>query len=80
MKEQSFCNFMLAGVSLNDYGLKIPSPFTSLEISNGQVSSMTSWTLNYIVGGDSTNKINIAAFESLLYSAAQAASSYPDAV
>lgn len=79
MKKQAFCNFILAGASLNDYGLKVPSPFTSLQISNGQISSMTSWTLNCIVGGDSTNKINVAAFEALLYSAAQAASSYPDA-
>lgn len=79
MKKQPFCNFILSGVNLTDYGLKVPSPFTSLEISNGQISSMTSWTLNCIVGGDSTNKINIAAFEALLYSAAQASSSYPDA-
>ena len=79
MKKQPFCNFILSGVNLTDYGLKVPSPFTSLEISNGQISSMTSWTLNCIVGGDSNNKINIAAFEALLYSAAQAASSYPDA-
>lgn len=79
MKKQAFCNFILSGISLNSYGIKIPSPFTSLEISNGQISSMTSWTLNCIVGGDSTNKVNVAAFEALLYSAAQAASSYPNA-
>lgn len=78
MKKQPFCTFLLAGVVLTDYGLKIPSPFTSLEISNSQISSMTSWTLNCVVGGDSTNKINIASFEALLYGAAQAASKYPD--
>lgn len=79
MKKQPFCEFLLAGLSLTDYGLKVPSPFTSLEISNGQISSMTSWTLNCVVGGDSDNKINIAAFEALLYGAAQAASNYPNA-
>lgn len=79
MKKQPFCTFLLAGLSLTDYGLKVPSPFTSLEISNGQISSMTSWTLNCVVGGDSDNKINIAAFEALLYGAAQAASKYPEA-
>lgn len=79
MKKQPFCNFILCGVNLTDYGLKIPSPFTSLEISNSQITSMTSWTLNCVVGGDSSNKINVAAFEALLYSAAQAASSYPEA-
>lgn len=39
---------------------------------------MTSWTLNCTVGGDSDNKINIASFEALLYSAAQSAASYSD--
>lgn len=76
MLKQPFCQFLLAGVSLTDYGLKIPSPFTSLELTNSQITSMTSWTLNCTVGGDSDNKINIAAFESLLYSAAQSAASY----
>lgn len=76
MKKFPFVNFNLSGVSLNDYGLKIPSPFSSLEISNGQITSMTSWTLTCIVGGDSDNKINVAAFEALLYSAAQASSGY----
>lgn len=76
MKKQCFCNFVLAGVSLSDYGLMIPSPFSSLELSNSEINSFTSWTLNCIVGGDDSKKVNIAAFEALLYSAAQAASGY----
>lgn len=76
MKKQPFVSFTLAGVSLTSWGLKIPSPFSSLNISNGQISSMTSWELKVVVGGDSENRINIAAFEALLYSAAQSASSY----
>ncbi|MCM1226430.1 MAG: hypothetical protein NC320_03265 [Clostridium sp.] len=78
MKKQSFCNFCLAGVSITEFGLKIPSPFASLEITNSEITSMTAWTLNCIVGGDSSKKINIAAFEALLYSAAQSANSYPN--
>ena len=79
MKKQSFCSFMLAGVNLNDFGLEIPSPFSSLELGNSQVSSMTSWTLRCTVGGDSSRRINVAAFEALLYSAAQSAASYENA-
>ena len=37
---------------------------------------MTSWELKVVVGGDSDNRINIASFEALLYSAAQSANSY----
>lgn len=70
---------MLAGVNLNDFGLEIPSPFSSLELGNSQVSSMTSWTLRCTVGGDSSRRINVAAFEALLYSAAQSAASYENA-
>jgi hypothetical protein len=76
MQKQPFVNFILAGTSLTDFGLKIPSPFSSLELSNSEISSMTSWTLTCTVGGDDKNKINIAAFEALLYSAAQGASQY----
>ena len=76
MKKQSFCSFMLAGVNLNDLGLEIPSPFSSLELGNSQVTSFTSWTLRCTVGGDSSRRINVAAFEALLYSAAQSAASY----
>ena len=76
MKSSTFCNFMLAGVSLNEYGLIIPSPFSSLQLTNSEISSFTSWTLNVSVGGDDTRKINIAAFEALLYSAAQSANGY----
>lgn len=76
MKKQPFCNFILAGLNLNEFGNLIPSPFSSLEVNNGQISSMTSWTLRCTVGGDANRKINISAFEALLYSAAQAASGY----
>lgn len=67
---------MIAGVSLTEFGLKIPSPFCSLELTNSEISSFTNWTLNVIVGGDASKGVNVAAFESLLYSSAQAASSY----
>lgn len=76
-KVQPFCNFTLAGLSLTDFGFEIPSPFTSLELNNSEVHSMTSWTLNCIVGGDVSKKINASAFEALLYTAAQDASQYP---
>lgn len=76
MKKQPFCNFLLCGMSISEFGLKIPSPFVSLDISNSEISSMTSWTLNCVVGGDSTKKVNVAAFEALLYSAAQSSDGY----
>ena len=79
MNKTPFCNFLLAGVSLTDYGLYIPSPFSKLELNNSEVSSFTSWTLTCVVGGDSSRKINVAAFEALLYSAAQAAAGYNNA-
>ena len=78
MKRNAFVNFTLAGVSLNDYGLMIPSPFCSLDLNNSQITSFTSWTLQVIVGGDASRKANIAAFEALLYSAAQNAGRYPN--
>lgn len=78
MKRQPWCSFSLAGVSITDFGLEIPSPFCSLQISNSEIASVTSWTLNCVIGGDDKKKANIAAFEALLYSAAQAASSYSD--
>lgn len=67
---------MLAGVSLSEYGLEIPSPVSTLDISNSEVTSMTSWTLTCTVGGDYSRRVNVAAFEALLYSAAQSASGY----
>ncbi len=76
MKRNPFCNFNLAGVSITEFGLKMPSPFVSLELANSEIQSMTSWTLNCTVGGDASRKVNIAAFEALLYSAAQSASQY----
>lgn len=63
-------------MSLTDYGLEIPSPFASLQLENSEISSMTTWSLNVVVGGDYHKKSNIAAFEGLLYSAAQAADGY----
>ena len=76
MKKACFVNFLLAGVSITEFGLMIPSPFVSLVLSNSEIASMTSWTLNCVVGGDSSKKVNVAAFEALLYSAAQDASKY----
>lgn len=78
MKKQPFLNFTLAGVSLTEFGLSIPSPVASLEVANSEIASMTSWTLNVVVGGDISKKVNVAAFEALLYSAAQSASQYPN--
>lgn len=78
MQQNPFCNFMLDGVSITEFGLEIPSPFTSLELANSEINSATSWTLNCIVGGDDKRKINIAAFEALLYSAAQESNEYAD--
>lgn len=78
MKRQPFCNFALAGVSLTDFGLEIPSPFSSLDLSNSQITSMTSWTLTCSVTGDSSRSVNVASFEALMYSAAQSADGYPD--
>lgn len=79
MLKQPFCNFMLAGVSLTDFGLEIPSPFTSLTLSNAETTSMTSWELVCTVGGDYRKKVNVAAFEALLYSAAQDSYGYDNA-
>lgn len=78
MKKQPWVSFTLAGMSLTDFGWEVPSPFASLELANSEIQSMTSWTLTCVVGGDDTRKVNVAAFEALLYTAAQAASSYPN--
>lgn len=78
MFRQPFCSFCFAGVSLTDFGLKIPSPFCSLSISNAQISSFLSWELKVTVVGDDRKRSNIAAFEALLYSAAQDANKYPN--
>lgn len=79
MKKQHWCSFSMAGMSLTDYGLEVPSPFCSLSMANSEISSFSSWTLRVVVGGDDTRKVNVAAFEALLYGAAQAASAYPSA-
>ena len=65
---------VIAGLNVCDFGLEIPSPFCSLELSNSEVASYTTWTLNVTIGGDDSRKMNVAAFEALLYSAAQTAS------
>lgn len=77
MFRQPFCSFTLAGVSLTDYGLVIPSPFCSLSVTNAQINSFLSWELKITVVGDSKKNSNLAAFEALLYSSAQAAAQYP---
>lgn len=69
---------MIAGMSLTEFGLIIPSPFASLALENSEITSMTSWTLTCVIGGDANRKANVSAFEGLLYSAAQAASRYPN--
>lgn len=74
MLKQPWLSFSLGGVSLTEFGLEIPSPLTSLSLNNSQISSMTSWTLTVNVGGDDRRKINISAFEALLYSSAQSSS------
>lgn len=71
MKKQPFVNFSLQGVSLTDFGLSVPSPFCSLSLANSEQASYTTWTLGVAVGGDSRTKLNIAAFEALIYQAAQ---------
>lgn len=71
MKKQSFCVFQIAGMDICDFGLEIPSPFCALELTNSEVDSYTNWTLKVNVGGSTSRKANIAAFEALIYSAAQ---------
>ena len=78
MKRQPFVSFTLAGISLTNFGLKIPSPLTSLELNNSEITSATAWTLNISVAGSAERKANVAAFEALLYSAAQEANQYAD--
>lgn len=73
MYKNPFCNIVLAGVNLTSFGFKVPSPFCSLQLDNSEISSMTSFTLRCQVGGDSSNKVNVASFEALIYSTAQAA-------
>lgn len=78
MFRQPFLSFALAGVNLTEFGLEIPSPVCSLTVSNAQIDSFLSWELKVTVVGDSRKQSNIAAFEALLYSSAQAANSYKD--
>lgn len=78
MKRQPFVNFTLSGISITEFGLMIPSPFTALQLENSEITSMTSWTLSCIVTGEEDKKVNISSFEALLYSAAQTATGYSD--
>ena len=78
MKKQHFANVVLNGLNLTSFGFKIPSPFASLELNNSEVASATSFTLKCVVGGDASKQINVAAFEALLYSAAQNVSNNSD--
>jgi len=71
MRTQCFCSVTIAGMSITQWGFKIPSPFCSLTLNNSETDSYTSWSLDVVVGGDSTRQVNIAAFEALIYSAAQ---------
>ena len=71
MYRQCFVSFELAGLSLTEFGLKIPSPFCGLSIDNSEIDSYTKWSLSITVGGNSDQKMNVAAFEALIYSAAQ---------
>lgn len=71
MKKQCVVNFALAGMSITQFGMKIPSPFCSLTLNNSETDSYTSWELSITTGGDSAQRVNIAAFEALIYQAAQ---------
>jgi len=79
MLRQPFVSFSIAGISLTDFGLKIPSPFCSLSITNAQFQSFLSWELRATIVGDAKKQVNIAAFEALLYSASQASAAYSTA-
>ena len=76
MFKQPFVSFVIAGVNITDFGLKIPSPFCTLTITNAQISSFLSWELKVTVVGDESKRSNIAAFETLIYSASQDANKY----
>ena len=78
MKKQAWENFSLAGISITEFGLLLPSPFNRLELNNSEISSFSSWSLQVTVGGDANKRSNIAAFEALLYTSAQAANAYPN--
>ncbi|MCD8211642.1 MAG: hypothetical protein LUC17_01270 [Oscillospiraceae bacterium] len=76
MKKQPWINFILAGTDITSFGFLIPSTFTKLSLSSAEITSATSFTLYCTIGGDYRKQVNVAAFEALLYSAAQA--SYTD--
>ena len=72
MLRSPFASVVVAGVNLSSFGMLIPSPLSKLSIENSEVASMTSFTIRCVIGGDDRRKINVAAFEALIYSAAQA--------
>lgn len=71
MKKKPYCAMEIAGLSITQWGLEIPSPFCSLTLRNSEIDSYTSWDLAVTVGGDASRRVNISAFEALIYSAAQ---------
>lgn len=71
MKKQPWVSLTIAGLSITEWGLSIPSPFCMLTLTNSETDSYTSWELTVTVGGDDSRRVNIAAFEALIYSAAQ---------
>ena len=72
MLRSPFASVVVAGVNLSSFGMLIPSPLSKLSIENSEVASMTSFTIRCVIGGDDKRKINVSAFEALIYSAAQA--------
>lgn len=78
MKKQPFLTVVFAGINLTSFGFQTPSPVVSLNMENSEQTATTSWTLNITVSGADTKKSNIAAFEALLYSSAQAVHSVPN--
>lgn len=71
MHKQPICNFVLGGINLCEFGAAIPSPFSSLYITNSEVDNYTAWELTVTIGGDVSRQMNVAAFEALIYTAAQ---------
>lgn len=79
MKKQPWLSISIAGVSLSELGLEVPSPVVSLELTNSEITSFTNWVLQVVVGGEASKGMNVASFEALLYSSAQSAYKYSNA-
>ncbi len=71
MLKQPWVSMTIAGLSITQFGLHIPSPFCSLVLSHSETDNYTSWELTVTVGGEASRKINITSFEALIYSASQ---------